>query len=190
MGYPNAELLLDSSASYFSNAFDSDITGFDFMITSNFDVGSGLLVVDFRHNHNKQKIKNVKADTINASRVYDLENQVPQDRSILTFTYGTDKWNGVFRLNRYGNWKTTAGLFSPGDASDEYKYGSEILIDVEARYQFTDIFSMAIGAENLFDAYPDKEQDPTSEFLGAEYALTSPFGFNGGFWYVRATAEF
>ena len=190
MGYPNAELLLNSSASYFSNAFDSDITGFDFMITSNFDVGSGLLVVDFRHNHNKQKIKNVKPGTINASRVYDLENQVPQDRSILTFTYGTDKWNGVFRLNRYGNWKTTAGLFSPGDASDEYKYGSEILIDVEARYRFTDIFSMAIGAENLFDAYPDKEQDPTSEFLGAEYALTSPFGFNGGFWYVRVTAQF
>jgi iron complex outermembrane receptor protein len=190
MGYPNAELLLNSSASYFSNAFDSDITGFDFMITSNFEVGSGLLVVDFRHNHNKQEIKNVKADTINASRVYDLENQVPQDRSILTFNYGTDKWNGVFRLNRYGNWKTTAGLFSPGDASDAYKYGSEILIDVEARYRFTDIFSMAIGAENLFDAYPDQEQDPTLQFLGANYALTSPFGFNGGFWYVRVTAQF
>jgi len=38
--------------------------------------------------------------------------------------------------------------------------------------------------------YPGKEQNPTLQFLGVKYALTSPFGFNGAFWYARVTANF
>ncbi|MFT7139346.1 MAG: iron complex outermembrane receptor protein, partial [Sulfitobacter sp.] len=33
-------------------------------------------------------------------------------------------------------------------------------------------------------------QDPTLDFLGVTRALTSPWGFNGGFWYLRLAADF
>jgi iron complex outermembrane receptor protein len=189
-GFPNAELLLNSSASYFSNAFDSKVSGIDFVADSYFDLGAGTLNATFHYNHNDQKVENVKPNTINASRVYDLENQVPSDRAILNLDYAVNQWGGLVRFNYYGGWQSTGGIFSPGDASDVSNYGSEILVDLEARYAINDTFTIAVGGDNVFDTYPDKEQDGTFQYLGAVYAVTSPFGFNGAFWYVRGTVTF
>ena len=53
-----------------------------------------------------------------------------------------------------------------------------------------DMFTVTLGGENVFDEYPDDEQDGTLDFLGLNYALTSPYGFNGGFYYLRLSASF
>ena len=74
--------------------------------------------------------------------------------------------------------------------SDAVSYSGKALLDLEARYKFADHFTVAIGGENVFNTYPDKEKNGVLQFLGAKYALTSPFGFNGAFWYVRAKVEF
>ncbi len=189
-GFPNANQLLGSAANYFSNSYDSEITGLDLAVTSNFDVASGLLLVDFRHSYNNQDIKKIKAGTINASQQYDLENQVPNNRSVFTMDYSKARFGGLIRLNYYGQWKTTGGLFSPGDASDKSSYDGKILVDLEARFNVTEAISLAVGGDNIFDTFPDNEQNGTLQFLGVEDSLTSPFGANGGFWYARATATF
>jgi iron complex outermembrane receptor protein len=190
-GVPNADLLLGGLANYFANAFDSDVSGFDLAITAGFALGSGDLVVDLRHNQNEQKVGKVAVGTINASRVYDLENQIPESRTMLTFDYDSGGMlTGYVRLNNYGSWSSTGGLFSDGDASDVSNYGSELLVDVEATFRFGDIFRLSVGAENVFDTEPDLEGDGTLAFLGARTAITSPFGNNGGFWYARLAADF
>jgi iron complex outermembrane receptor protein len=190
-GVPNADLLLNSIASYFSNAFDSDVTGVDLAITADFDVGAGSLTVDLRHNQNEQEVSNVKSGTINEARVFDLEHQVPESRTTLTLDYQTDGlFGGYVRFNNYGSWQTTEGLFSGGTADGAASYGSEILVDIEARFTFRDMLTVAVGAENVFDTDPGAEQGPVANAIGIRKALTSPFGFNGGFWYVRAVAEF
>lgn len=190
-GVPNANLLLGSLASYFSNAFDSDVTGWDLAVSADFEVGSGSLTVDFRHNQNEQDVGNVRANTINASRIFDLENQIPDRRSTLSFNYQSDGiLSGYARLNSYGSWKSTGGLFSPGDASDVTSYGSELLVDIEATLTFDERFRVSAGVENIFDVEPDAEGDPILGVLGARNSITSPFGFNGGFWYVRLAADF
>jgi len=186
-----AGLLLGGIANYFANAFDSDVTGIDLAITADFEVGSGGLIVDLRHNQNEQDVPKVAAGTINESRVFDLENQVPDSRTTLTFDYDSgNAFNGYIRLNNYGSWKSTGGLFSAGDASDVSIYGSEVLVDLEASYRFNDNFRLSVGAENVFDVEPDSEGDGTLAFLGANTSITSPFGNNGGFWYARLQADF
>jgi iron complex outermembrane receptor protein len=189
-GYPNAELLLNSSASYFSNAFDSKVTGIDLSIDHTADVFSGLLRSTLRYNYNDQEVRNIKPGTINASRAYDLENQVPNHRGNLTFDWSRDWFAGLLRFNYYGSWSTTGGIFSPGDATDVSNYGSEVLIDLEARFEIGERFQIAVGGDNIFDNYPDKEQDGTFQFLGVVHSITSPFGFNGAFWYVRGSVYF
>ena len=190
-GIANAALLEGSSANFFVNGFDSEIDGVDLAMTSNFEFLGGGALVDLRHNYNEQKVARVAPGTINASRVFDLENQVPQNSTVLTFDWSTGGFFGFMaRVNYYDGWATTGGLFSPGDASDQYEYGDTVLVDLEARFMFGDAFTIAIGAENVFDEYPDKEKEPVSRFLGVDYALTSPYGFNGGFWYARASARF
>ncbi|MGQ0383172.1 MAG: TonB-dependent receptor plug domain-containing protein [Gammaproteobacteria bacterium] len=192
-GIPPAEanLLLGSNANFFVNGFDSEIEGFDLAISSSVPVGGGELGVDIRYNYNEQGVSNVAPGTINASRVYDLKNQTPVDRALLTFDYSTGgMFSGLVRLAYYGSWSTTAGLFSPGDASDKYRYGDNYIVDLEARFKFGDRYTLTIGGENVFDIFPGAEQDPTSQFLGVRPALTSPFGINGGFWYARASVTF
>ncbi|MBB3061131.1 TonB-dependent receptor plug domain-containing protein [Microbulbifer rhizosphaerae] len=190
-GIEGAALLEGSNANYFVNAYDSEVSGIDLAVTSDFELAGNLLTVDLRHNHNKQEVTSVAANTINESRVFDLENQVPSDRTTLTFSYDTGGlFNGYLRLNRYSSWESTFGLFGPGDASDASSYGSELLVDLEATFTIKDNYKLALGGENIFDVQPDDEADPTLQFLGVRQSLTSPFGFNGGFWYLRASAEF
>ena len=190
-GIPNANLLNGSLAGFFVNGFDSNVTGIDFALTSDFEIGPGVLTFDIRHNFNEQEVSNIAAGTINASRVFDLENQVPEHRTAVTFNYQTDgMFDGFVRLNRYGDWKSTGGIFSPGDASDGSSYDSEIIVDIEATLTFQERFKLSVGGENVFDNDPDDEQDPVFQYLGVVPSLTSPFGFNGGFWYVRLGAEF
>ncbi|MDH3546327.1 MAG: TonB-dependent receptor, partial [Gammaproteobacteria bacterium] len=190
-GVPNANLLLDGLANYFANAFDSEISGIDIAVTADFEVWSGDLTVDFRHNQNQQDVPKVASGTINAARVFDLENQVPESRSTLTFDYDSgNALSGYLRLNNYGSWKSTGGLFNESDPPDVSSYGSELLVDIEATYRFNDYIRLSVGSENVFDVEPDLEGDGTLAFLGARTAITSPFGNNGGFWYARLAVDF
>ena len=190
-GIPNAQLLLNSLASFFANSFDSDVSGIDLAITGDFDVGPGSLIVDLRHSYNDQEVSNVVSGTINAARVFDLENQMPNTRSTLTFDYQTGgMFSGHVRANHYGSWDTTGGVFSAGDASDANAHDSDVLVDVEATLRFADNYRITVGAENVFDTEPGLEANGTAQVLGARTALSSPFGNNGGFWYVRLAADF
>lgn len=189
-GVENAELLAGSNGNFFVNAFDSKVSGIDFNVQTNYDIGPGNLGVDFRHNYNQQEVSSVKSSTINQGRVFDLENQVPEHSSVVSFNYKLDDYSALVRLNRYGEWSSTGGLFGPGDGSDAHKYSSEILVDVELSMDVTENISVSVGGENIFDTYPDKENNGTLNFLGQQYSVTSPFGFNGAFWYARAKMNF
>ena len=186
-----ANLLNGSNANYFVNGFDSKVDGLDLAVSNSFDVRGGELLVDLRYNRNTQEVSKVSPGTINPSNVYDLENTIPNDRSMLTFEYSTEgMFSGVVRFNYYGGWSNTGGLFSPGDASDKHQYGSIALVDLEARIRFGDRYNLTIGGDNIFDKKADPEQDETLQFLGVRQSLTSPFGANGAFWYARASFDF
>jgi iron complex outermembrane receptor protein len=191
-GVPSAEanLLLGTNANFFVTGLKSGVSGFGLAATHTADLWGGSLLTDFRFNHNEQKVKDVREGTINASRVFDLENHIPENRAVVTFDFSRDTFGGLLRFNYFDGWAATGGLFSPGDASDQYKYGSSVLVDLELRLTLADNYTVTFGAENLFDELPGGEQEPVSQFLGVKYALTSPFGFNGGFYYLRLRADF
>jgi len=191
-GVPLAEanLLIGTNANYFVNGFKSEVSGLDLSVTNSKNIWGGTLTSDFRYNHNKQEVKDVAAGTINQSRVFDLENQIPENRAVLTFDFTREVFAGLLRFNYYDGWATTGGLFSPGDASDQYSYGSAVLVDLELRMTLAENYTVTVGAQNLFDELPGAEQEPVLQFLGVKYALTSPYGFDGGSYYLRFSADF
>ena len=191
LGVANAQLLVGSLASYFANAFDSDVNGIDLSVVGDWEVANGTLTADLRHTWNEQEISNVTPNTINASRVCDLEHQTPENRTVLTFDYRSDSmFGGFLRLNNYDNWASTGGLFSPGDCSDFSRYSGALIVDLEASVTLADNYTISIGAENLFDEEPGREGDVILGVLGVDRSITSPWGNNGGFWYVRLQADF
>ncbi len=189
--FPNAELLLGSSANYFVNGFDTEVSGIDLTVSAWYDVAGGVLSADLSYNNNQQDISSVKSNSIGPDRVFDLENQVPESSGVLTFNYSREGFNGMARINYYDEWSTTGGLFGPGDASDAVTYDSTTLVDLEASYTFAEHYTVAIGGENVFDELPGKEKGfVLNDILGATYPVTSPYGFNGAFWYARVSASF
>lgn len=75
------------------------------------------------------------------------------------------------------------------DGTDEC-YGDKWIFDIEAAYTFADRYTLSIGAENLFDTYPDTSYDYPNLSFGQVYNTSSPFGYNGGLWYLRLRADF
>src|SRR5688572_15576621 len=189
-----ADLLVGTNANFFVNGFDSEIEGIDLAVASGFDLAGGDLVADLRYNYNTQEVSNVTPGTINNARVYDLENQIPENRAVLSFNWASGGMFGaLLRFNYFDSWSTTSGLFDPtpvGENQVVYDYGSSLLVDAEISMTFNDMFTVTLGGENVFDEYPDDEQDGTLDFLGLNYALTSPYGFNGGFYYLRLSVGF
>jgi len=53
-----------------------------------------------------------------------------------------------------------------------------------------------VGANNLFDVYPTKNIRSTAQYQGSDnvgifpYSGTTPFGFNGAFYYGKVSWKF
>ncbi len=190
-GIPNAALFDGSTINFFVNGFESEITGADLAIATNFELPVGDLLVDLRFNYNDQEVKDVTPNTLNTSTVFDFENQVPNERTTLTLDYDSGgMFSGFVRINHYGGWGDSGGQLSPPDASEAINYGSDFLVDIEGTVRFNETLRLAIGSENVFDAFPPSDGHAVAGFLGVDRALTSPYGFNGGFWYLRLSADF
>lgn len=190
-GIANPEQFIGAKVAYFINGFESEISGFDISIVSEFDVAGGFLTADLRANFNDHKIKKIQRDSVTPSDVFDFENQIPDNRATLTLDYRTDSWfGGYVRFNHYGGWGDSGGQVGPSDASEAIDYGSAILVDIEANFQINDNLRVSFGGDNVFDTFPDEDGHFVSGLLGIKYSLTSPFGFNGAFWYARLTADF
>lgn len=56
-------------------------------------------------------------------------------------------------------------------------------------YAFDKQLTVAVGAQNLFDKYPDPIGVSNSSF-GDNWGNYSPFGFTGGYYYTRLQYAF
>ena len=52
------------------------------------------------------------------------------------------------------------------------------LVDLEAAYTFTNALTLVVGAQNVFDQYPE-ENPSAAAGVGNRYSQYTPFGFNG-----------
>ncbi|MBY0564289.1 MAG: TonB-dependent receptor [Hyphomonadaceae bacterium] len=173
------------TAAFFANAFDTQVEGVEIAVTKDFDLGSaGQLSIDARHSWNQQEIQRVLFPTVNGELLYDFENQLPAHRTVITGTYYyDDTWEGLVRFNRYGEWEDlTFGELGT--------FEGKWLVDAEVSANIGDHYRISVGAENLFNTYPDDETNSVLSFLGATRPISSPFGFNGGFWYARLGVDF
>jgi iron complex outermembrane receptor protein len=70
--------------------------------------------------------------------------------------------------------------------------------NLDGGYRFTKALKLSIGAQNLFNKFPNKlnsnvlarENTSVDNSAVEQYPAFSPFGINGGFYYVKAAYEF
>ena len=165
---------------FFTNSFDTSTEGVDIVGNVNFELMGGSSSVTVAFNYNKTEVTD--AGTINpisGGRIEALEDLLPNIKGNVSWSHSQNKWTTLLRANYYGDWTSTG---------NGYEVDAAILVDAQIAYQLTDNLELIAGVENLFDEYPDDTPNPGG--LGQLYPEDSPFGFNGGAWYVQGRYSF
>nr|WP_284700341.1 TonB-dependent receptor [Opacimonas viscosa] len=109
-------------------------------------------------------------------RVAAIEDLLPNLRANVSWAHSQGDYNTLVRANYYGGWDDTGNGVNG--------ISSAVLVDVSVSYQLNENTRLVAGIDNVFDTYPDK--NPSAGSLGQLYSEASPFGFNGGTWYLQA----
>ena len=95
-----------------------------------------------------------------------------------------DDWTLNLTLTRYGEY--TEGSNIP---ANDRTYSAKWITDIDVAYDVTQNLTVALGANNLFDEYPDSIG--IVPWAGTyEYGMFSPYGLGGGYYYGRVSLAF
>ena len=151
-----------------------------------FGLAGGRATIGVNANYTDTKILNASpVIAADRERLLELERFVPRWKGNASFTFEGRRIGLTATATYYGDW-TDYGANLANDQTG----GAELLADLELRYRINSVFRIAVGGENLFNNYPDRERRAAQIANGIQYLRFSPIGFNGGFWYVRGTATF
>ena len=179
---------IGGDVNYPTSAYDSRTAGIDFVGTYRTDLGAGSLNLTLAYNYNETKVTAFDPAIISASQRKDIEGTIPKHRATLTGNYSIGDLSITARENFYGS-------FILEDAFPGQRFGSKFTSDLEVSYKIADHYTVAVGATNIFNVYPDRIRATAANPI---YVLTNslsngqiypnsggPFGANGGFWYAR-----
>ena len=173
---------------FYTNDFDTTTQGVDVVATYPLQSVAGFTQFTLVANWNKTEVDSRTPEFISDKLVRQIEEGLPQFRFSLTADHNWGPWRFLSRLYYYDRFRDY-----PTDSGFGFNAGERFLMDMELSYTFLNLPFMeaatfAAGAENIFDQYP--RRNPQAAGAGLKYPETSPYGFNGGFYYLRAGFEF
>lgn len=179
-----------SEISFFTNDFDTTTEGVDVVANYSMEMLGGDTKFSLAYNWTSTEVDRA-SDNISDFRIRMLEDNLPAVRYSATANHTNGDWRFLARVNYYGS------IFEDhlDSALPIEKVGSEITVDLEVAYNFTEEFTVTIGAKNAFDEYPDENNTDAggityAQIAGSAYPTTSPIGINGGFYYLRGVYTF
>ena len=163
---------------YFANDYDTETKGVDAVLTRSFDWSGGRTNLLIGYNRTVTTLKSFEQATT-ASRRRAILRGSPGSRLNLVAEHGMGQWGLMARVNYFGSWF---------DSDDNHIHDGYAYLDLSARYDMSESFSLIVGADNALDEYPDEAvRSPSS---GRLYPRYSPAGYNGRLMYGRVRYEF
>ena len=178
---------------YFTNSFNTTTDGVDVVATYKTEFLGGRTNLTMAYNYNMSRVTKFNPALISAAQIQDIRHLAPNHRLNLSANWQSGNWSVNVAERLFGSWGNENDY--PGQT-----FGTKLTTDLDVSYTFMDNFTLTLGANNLFDKYPDKIAASPSNPI---YALTQstadgqvyprnggPFGINGGFWYVRLKVKY
>jgi iron complex outermembrane receptor protein len=189
-----------SAAQFFANAIDTDTRGLDVVADYVMAVGEGTLNLIVSANLTETKVANVNIpaslvaafagaepgalETFYFGRLARnrVEDAIPHVRGTAAVRYALGPISGLIRVNHYGSVR-----YKPDLPANDEVFGAKTLFDVEAGYQLTKNLRLAVGADNVFNTFPDQNKKDANISLGRFIynRNVSQFSWNGGFYYAK-----
>ena len=185
-----------TAASFFANAINTESRGLDVVITHNTVLGDQWrLKSDLAGTFSRtNQIGDINASDvlINAglvdtyfpedSRVY-LEEAVPRTKVNLSNSLTSSRWI-MFLRNVYFGEVTEATTV----VANQQVFGTKLVTDLSIGYKATDALTLTIGANNLFDIYPDMAEASFGNRSDGRFDWSrraQQFGIGGRFLFAR-----
>ncbi len=159
---------------FFTNDFSTRTQGVDLVANYSPESMGGNTSFNMLFNYTGTTVTKRNPEVVDDDRVGQLEQALPSFRAALTATHGFGPAHALLRGTYYDGWY---------DVFDEHTYGGSFIVDAEVNMEISDNAVVAIGAQNLLSAYPG--ENPNRFSVGQRYPESTPFGFNGGYYYVR-----
>lgn len=205
-----------SGVQYFINGVNSRTQGIDAVAEYEQSLGDGFGTIHWSaiYSANGTALTKVfNATAVNLLAQKQLVDQTPRYRLALGADWEVDKWSVHWLETLYGRYEEPQTLLSTTKTLDEV-FDPQWVADVDVSYRFTKRFSVAVGANNLFNIHPTQvsaailaqtanvDSVLTSapgysaasygvpESGGGIYGTVAPFGLEGGFYYARVGVKF
>jgi len=210
-----------SGARYFTNAIDTRTNGLDVVANYGFNPAPRqTLRLTAGYNHNRTRATRVSPtpSALAAFRIDSLVRETlfgrvergrlevgqPRDNFLTSASYDLRGLALTARTQRFGK----VSAFNPvGQERLDQTFGAKWISDVSLGFRARGA-NITVGADNVFDVYPDQNNDlgdartgtvgvtgPAGRAGNANFGIfpynqISPFGFNGRFVYTRVTLGF
>ncbi|MDF0731392.1 TonB-dependent receptor [Pseudomonas entomophila] len=115
-----------------------------------------------------------------------IEDASPESKLVLGALYRWQDWDLNLSQVRYGRYTYTHA----NDPALDQRMSPQWVTNLDITHHLTDALSLSVGANNLFDSYPDKLLPGNRSRGVSKYTSLAPDGFNGAFYYVRASYDF
>jgi len=185
-----------TKAAFFTNAVDTETYGIDIVVEHDMEIGDNMRLANtlsFTFSETEVVGTNIP-DAIEGaglsetffdqtSRIY-IESAVPNTQGTLTNNLSIgDAWNIYLRNTYFGEVEEATNTVDP---TIDAIYGGKLITDLSFGYSFNETTRFTIGANNLFDIYPDEANSAFQSSGRFIYSRRSKqFGVAGRFLFAR-----
>ena len=180
---------------YFTNAIDTKTKGIDIIGTYRWDIGEGRLDLTAGYNYTKTTVERIAANPARLAAIDPTAVRIgrvevgrltvgsPRDKFQLGGNYNIGNWTFGANATRYGEFSVLFGT-NPAVTTRDQTFDPQWTVDLSTSYALGD-WNFTLGADNVFDSYPDEVLFANSTNAQLPYSASSPNGFNGAYVYGR-----
>lgn len=189
----------------FTNGLDTRTRGAELVVTYPMSLGDyGEIQWSATANYNETKVTKIKAppaqlagaSLFDKGAISNLEDASPKYRFVLGGLWSLGKVTVNLKESLYG--PSSAWGSRNGSAWYKTEIKAAVITDLEIAYRVTGAVKVTVGANNLFNRYPDRVNGllrddylrNNSTGYVSQYPTFSPFGINGGYYYSKISLDF
>ena len=176
-------------AQFFANAADTKTLGLDVVLAWKKKIGDSNLGVTLVGNINDMKITKVNNGNLDAETFFGAREQAfllasaPKNKFGLNLNYSRKKFDSGLAFTRFSK------VVLVDYASENDVYSAKTTTDLTVGYQFTKQLKLTVGSNNMFNIYPDQQDEQGNTEAGGYWDAVQ-MGFNGAYYYARLGFNF
>jgi iron complex outermembrane recepter protein len=191
------------AAQFFANGVDTETFGLDIVLSYQTSIGDGNFNAALVGNLNDMKITKILNGDLDEQTFFGERDKAfllasaPDSKLGLNLTYSIAKWNFALSETRFS--EVTLLDFQVYEDPADYggfdnlieaatdMYGAKFVTDLTVGYKLSETLKLSVGSNNLFNVYPDQQDDWTE---AGGYWDSVQMGFSGAYYFGRLDFNF